>query len=385
MRYSIKHVIKFISCVLIAAFVVGTIPWQELSAASNTHGDYKSDPFKITYDQNSSWGNSTQGQYQIQNTTEYAVNSWTLEIDYSGDVRLSNIWNAKDITNYDTDDKIIVSGNSRIEAGQTYTFGLIAEGKDKAPVAPKSVTTLNYTSDKPVSTPTATPTETQTEVTATPTSTQTVATSTSTPTPTPKQDEETEIFPYAIFAASKNSDFTFSGWKSTIVGDIYTGKDFVYQGSELYMDGYVRTAGTIRTSGWKINMTGSEKHIAPLTIPDWSAAIKAKENELPAISKTSLTSQDKVVANGYYYTKGDLSINGTDFTGDAVIIAKGNITYNVDSLNAGSGRVLLYSENGNITINGTKIGINGILYAPKGKVSINANEVTLNGYFLYFD
>ncbi len=383
MHYSIKHVIKTISCVLIAAFVVGAMPWQEISAASTTHGEYKSSPLEITYDQNSTWGYSTQGQYQVKNTSKYAVNSWTLEIDYSGGVTISNIWNAKDITDYGSDEKIIVSGDSRIEAGQTYTFGLIADGTDKAPVAPKSVKLLDYVSDEPKATPTSTPaetTETEVTVTNTPTSTpKATSTTTSTPTPTPKQEEETEVFPYAIFASSKTSDFTFNGWKSTIVGDIYTGKDFVYQGSELYMDGYVRTAGTIKTSGWKINMTGSEKHIDPLQIPDWSKEIKAKEKVLPAISKSTLTSKDKVVANGYYYTKGDLNINGTDFTGDAVIVAKGNITYNVNSLNSESGRVLLYSENGNITINGTKIGINGIIYAPKGKVSINANEVTLNG------
>ncbi|MDY6339365.1 MAG: cellulose binding domain-containing protein, partial [Saccharofermentans sp.] len=383
MHYSIKHVIKTISCVLIAAFVVGAMPWQEISAASTTHGEYKSSPLEITYDQNSTWGYSTQGQYQVKNTSKYAVNSWTLEIDYSGGVTISNIWNAKDITDYGSDERIIVSGDSRIEAGQTYTFGLIADGTDKAPVAPKSVKLLDYVSDEPKATPTSTPaetTETEVTVTNTPTSTpKATSTTTSTPTPTPKQEEETEVFPYAIFASSKTSDFTFNGWKSTIVGDIYTGKDFVYQGSELYMDGYVRTAGTIKTSGWKINMTGSEKHIDPLQIPDWSKEIKAKEKVLPAISKSTLTSKDKVVVNGYYYTKGDLNINGTDFTGDAVIVAKGNITYNVDSLNAESGRVLLYSENGNVTINGTKIGINGIIYAPKGKVSLNANEVTLNG------
>ena len=383
MNYSIKHVIKTISCVLIAAFVVGAMPWQEISAASITHGEYKSSPLEITYDQDSSWGYSTQGQYQVKNTSKYAVNSWTLEIDYSGGVTISNIWNAKDITDYGSDEKIIVSGDSRIEAGQTYTFGLIADGTDKAPVAPKSVKLLDYISDEPKATPTSTPAETtETEVTVTNTPTTTpkaTSTTTSTPTPTPKQEEETEVFPYAIFASSKNSDFTFNGWKSTIVGDIYTGKDFVYQGSELYMDGYVRTAGTIKTSGWKISMTGSEKHIDPLQISDWSKEIKAREKVLPAISKSTLTSKDKVVANGYYYTKDDLNINGTDFTGDAVIVAKGNITYNVDSLNSESGRVLLYSENGNITINGTKIGINGIIYAPKGKVSLNANEVTLNG------
>ena len=39
----------------------------------------------------------------------------------------------------------------------------------------------------------------------------------------------------------------------------------------------------------------------------------------------------------------------------------------------------MYSEEGNITLNGSKIGINGVLYAPKGRVSINAYDATING------
>ena len=307
MNFSIKHALKTISCVLVAAIVVGLIPWRELSANSNTHGEYSAYPLKVTYDQNSTWGYSTQGQYTLKNESEYDVKSWTLEIDYGGNVKLQNIWNAKDITNYDTDDKITVSYNSTISAGQTYTFGLIADGKNAAPVAPSHVSIVAYDSNEPVEAPAADPTATEVpviteEAEATSTPTEAVAadptnTATATPTPAPaaepEEEPEVEIFPYAIFAGSRSTDFTFQGWKSNIVGDIYTGRNFVYQGSELYVDGTIRTVGNMQSSGWKTKITATETHVDALDIPDWSAAIKAKESVLPKISSSSFRSQKR--------------------------------------------------------------------------------------------
>ena len=149
--------IKVISSILIAALIIGMLPWRELAADVNTHGEYNAYPFDITFEQNSTWNNSTQGQLTIINTSENAVTSWTLEIVYCSNVTITNIWDAADITDYDNDEHIIVSGNSRINAGGTYTFGLIAEGEDSAPVAPIDVNTVQFISDEP--TPTPEPTE----------------------------------------------------------------------------------------------------------------------------------------------------------------------------------------------------------------------------------
>jgi hypothetical protein len=259
MHYSIKHVLKLVSCILVASFIVGFIPWQELSADAKTHGEYKAYPLEITYEQNSSWGYSTQGQYTVKNVSEYTVNSWTIEIKYQGDVRLSNIWNAKDITNYDTDENIIVSSNTKISAGQTYTFGLIADGQDNAPVAPQEIDLVQFDSDEPANTPTPTPTE-EIKATDTPVATDPVEPANTTAVAsTPVPEETAEIFPYAIFSSSKSTNLTFQGWKSNIVGDVYTGKNFSYQGSELYVDGTSRAVGNVQSSGWKTEMHRSGK------------------------------------------------------------------------------------------------------------------------------
>ena len=376
-----KRLIRTVSCFLIIAIICGILPWRELRADADTHGGYESYPFSISYEQNSTWNNSTQGQFTITNTSDYSVYSWTLEIDYFEDVIISSIWDASDITDYDIDENIKVSGAVSIPAGGTYTFGLIADGTETAPVSPISVNVIQYESDEPQEAPTNEPTP---EITDEP-----IPTEAPVVTEVPDQDEEAEptVFPYAIFSGSTEDDFSFQGWKSEITGDIYSGRDFLYQGSELYMEGYARTVGTVQPAGWITDMTGVEEGIDPLPMPDWSEAIEAKEDLMPAIAPDAFTSQNSIIVNGYYYVDDDLTINSSSFSGegDVVIVASGNITYNVDTLapdneeDEQTGKILLYSEEGNVTINGTQIELNGIIYAPQGSVTINAYDTTING------
>ena len=368
--------VKLISSILVVAILVGFFPLRQLLADINTHGEYSSYPFDITYDQNSVWNNSTQGQFEVTNISDYDVTSWSLEIDYYEDVTLDSIWN---VTGNVSNGNIIITGNSTIEPGQTFTFGLIANGEESNPVAPISVNTIQYVSDEPEVTPTPTPTDEPTvspEVTEEPT-TSPIVTEDPTDTPVPTEGptetpspapEEEVVFPYAIFSGSSVDDFSFQGWKSNIVGDVYSGRDFLYQGSELYMEGYARTVGVVNPSGWITNMTGAYEGIEAIEMPDWSEAILAKEDIMPTIEPTVFASQDSIITNGYYYIDDDLTIESSSFSGegDIVIVASGNITYNVDTFSSNmeddeiSGRILLYSEEGNITINGTQIEVNGM-------------------------
>ena len=113
-------------------------------------------------------------------------------------------------------------------------------------------------------------------------------------------------------------------------------------------------------------------------MPDLEEAILARAGEYTYYSESPSYIQDTNIINGSVMVAGDVIISGTNFEGDCYIIADGDIVYNVNSLNT-TGRLVLYSRNGNITVNGTNININGIMYAPKGKVSFNANETTVNG------
>ena len=183
---------------------------------------------------------------------------------------------------------------------------------------------------------------------------------------------------YTIFSSNINEDITLNGWKSSITGGIYSGRDFICNLSEFYLDGKADTVGTVTANGWKINIPEKNENIEAAAMPDLEEAMLAKAGEYAYYSKSPSYIQDTNIINGSIMVAGDVIISGTNFEGDCYIIADGDIVYNINALNT-TGRLVLYSRNGNITVNGTNININGIMYAPKGKVSFNANETTVNG------
>ena len=190
--------------------------------------------------------------------------------------------------------------------------------------------------------------------------------------------ESCRISSYTVFSASQTEDLTLNGWKSNFTGGIYSGRNFVCNLSEFYLDGRADAAGNVTANGWKINIPEKNENVESIAMPDLEESILAKAGEYTYYSESPSFIQDTNIINGSIMVSGDVTISGTNFEGDCYIIADRDITYNVNSLNT-TGRLVLYSRNGNITVNGTNININGIMYAPKGKVSFNANETTING------
>ena len=343
MNYNEGRFFKFLSIVITLTLIIEILPWRLLYADSITHGEHICSPLSIEYDQNSTWGCNTQGQYTITNDSAYNVLSWTIAITYADEVTVTDIWNANNSTS-GSSEQITISSNTPIAAGSTYSFGMIVTGSEVAPTAPISISLVDVIIDEPETTPTPTPTEEPTP-TSGPTE-EATNTPTVTVTPTPS-DAQAEVFPFAIFSASTTTDFTFMGWKSYITGDVYSGKDFSYQGSELYMTGYARTVGQVLPAGWATSMSGIEEGIEPISIPQWDNVI------LDRIS-------DEGGDTDIIYSDSDITIDATTYetTTDPTII---------------------YSSNGNITIIGNEITINGLIYAPDGRITINANNATING------
>lgn len=187
-----------------------------------------------------------------------------------------------------------------------------------------------------------------------------------------------KLYEYAVFSANQNEDMYLNGWKGNFVGGIYSGKNFICNLSEFYLDGKTDTVGTTTANGWQISIPEKNENIEAIPMPDLEEAILAKAGEYEYHSESPAYVQDTNIINGSIMVSGDVIISGTNFEGDCYIIADRDITYNVNNLNT-TGRLVLYSRNGNITVNGTNININGIMYAPKGRVSFNANETNVNG------
>lgn len=369
MNKSLNRWFKILSLWVVLSMVIGFIPWQIIYADALTHAEFDCSPLSVVYDQNATWGNNTQGQYTVTNNIAYNVTSWALEVEFAEDISVDNIWNINNTTQCPSA-RLILSSDTTIYSGSTYSFGMIISGTDTAPVAPVSVTLVDITTDEPIPTSTPTPTE---EPTVTPTATD-IPSPTAEPTPTedplptstPIPSEEptptstvtptseptvtptpSNVFPYAIFSSSSAHDLNIMGWKSYITGDVYTGKDFSFQGSELYMAGYARTVGHVRPSGWTSSMTGAEEEVEPITMPQWGTEI---------IERMSSEGEDTNII----YSTNNISIDATNY---------GTTTE----------PTVIYSSNGNITIFGDTITINGLIYAPNGRVTISASNATING------
>ncbi len=195
-------------------------------------------------------------------------------------------------------------------------------------------------------------------------------------------EEETPIITdnnYAVFSGSTSQGLNLYGWKSYFTGNIYTGNIFNYGGSELYITGKVDAANAIVSNGWITEIAETNEYVTAIPMPDYDEAINTNAQPYEYYETSPAYIEDKTVVNSSIKVNGDVTISGTTFEGDCYIIAEGDITYNVESFNT-TGRVFLYSRNGNITINGSQISINGAMYAPNGSVTFNTYDTTVTGF-----
>ena len=330
-----NRMIKRIRIILVALFFVGALPWRELRADANIHGDYTCDRLSVTYDQVSSWDLNTQGEFVITNISEETVDGWTIKFDFASDVTITSLWNGQDLRNETTPANTLIIGNevynSTINPGESVSFGLIMTGTEFAPVSPLDAESLI---EELV----------QEEVSA-----------------EPEVIEEQTVADPSTCVIFAGSDITISGYRTTIHGDIYSGSDFNYQGSELSVDGIVRSEGAVNISGYSSVIAGTEENALHVDMPDLSEDILTREN--------------------CSYSEESVDISTQTIEGETVIVSEGDITINVDTISEDS-NITLYSVNGNITVSGNQAILNGTIYAPNGRVTINANEITLVGKIL---
>ena len=336
MKLSKNKCFRLLAICLVSLFFVGALPWRELRADANTHGDYNCAPLTVTYDQNSTWDLNTQGEFVITNTSEETVEGWTIKFDFAADVTITTLWNGQDRRHETNPANTLIIGNevynSTINPGESVSFGLIMTGTEFAPVAPLNAELLI---EETVQEEVAVEPEIVVEE-------QTVA------------DPSTCV----IFTGG---DITISGYRTTIHGDIYSGSNFNYQGSELSVDGTVRAEGAANISGYSSVIAGTEENALHVDMPDLSEDILTREN--------------------CSYSEESIDISAQTLDGETVIVSEGDITINVDTISEDS-NITLYSVNGDITVNGNQAILNGTIYAPNGRVTFNANEITLVGKIL---
>lgn len=186
-------------------------------------------------------------------------------------------------------------------------------------------------------------------------------------------------FDYALFSGDPNVPLTINGGTEIISGSGHSNSDTIVKGSDLTITNNMDMVGTFTGTGPKINIGTIIEHYKFLPMPDFSSRVK---DASAVVYDTDQTLNGNVDVTGNIYAKGDITFNGGRINGLGTVLSEGGITIDGNlEYNSANDGVCLYSENGNVTINGGKYGsvIHGIIYAPNGHVVFNGAKVTIHG------
>ncbi len=207
-------------------------------------------------------------------------------------------------------------------------------------------------------------------------------------------------FGYALFSGSTTSGLNLGTNILNINGNVHCNNSITINGSSQTFSGNMEavtsftTSSTIRIDGvcqaasisinpWVGSIVPNQLPTAAsvITMPDFSADAIAEATASGVVFNGDKTYNTSTVnVENSIYINGNLTIGTTTFTGKGIMLATGNINIGVGSLSVNSGSsVCIYSKNGNITINGTNLVINGVLYAPNGCITIQGSNITING------
>lgn len=365
-----RIVLNLFAVVIIPILIVGLLYNGELRADSNTYCEYDCSPLFVTYSETANWDNYTQGEFVLENTSDADIVGWTLNVEYLADVQLSNIWNARNVSDESTPGNVLVISsedyNSVIAPGESVSFGFIVSGTEACSIVPSSIIFVEV---EPVVIATETVDE-ETEVTNDETVFDGAADA--------SENASYEEISFSSCALYTGSDMSFNCWQTNIHGNIYAGGNCNYQGSELSVDGYIGTVGSYQSAAWNATVSGIQENAGETAMPDWSSQIIAKAESMDRIEDTGVLSQGTVCVDGAVISNSSVSVNCSELSGNLVIVADGDIVLNLSSLST-DGTMILYSKSGNIIINGSSIDLTGLLYAPNGSISINVGTMTLNG------
>jgi len=201
----------------------------------------------------------------------------------------------------------------------------------------------------------------------------------------PDSDSPSSSLPVALnftlISGSEKSPLTLRTAKSTIIGNVHTNHNFEFKGSNLFVDGSIVAVNKVDANAPKTEINSIIEHAHPFPMFDAGAVVKTIAGiDAEKINTDKQYNGSKLTFEKSLMVKGRLTFNGSLFQGKGYIISGDDMTFNVSSVSTwGKGRLVLFSENGDITIRASKVNLNGIIYAPNGTVTINSANINING------
>ncbi len=175
---------------------------------------------------------------------------------------------------------------------------------------------------------------------------------------------------YAVYS---DGDIIVNTEKGVFNGNVYSGDDFRYLGSDLCYVNKTLNADSVSDKVQVLNKEDSR-----VSKPDYRELLSSRVRYSDQRSGNVSLDGGVYDLSGSFRTDGGLTVNRTVFSGKGYVTAAKNIKYNALQNEEGT-ELFLTSTEENITIMGSDLVMTGVIYAPKGKVEINAKNFTFNG------
>lgn len=186
------------------------------------------------------------------------------------------------------------------------------------------------------------------------------------------------VFDFALFSGGRDQDLNYSGSSLLVQGDCHSNRNSKFSGSSMVINGAMDVVGTFRRSGSSINVGAIYERSKYLDMPDFSDQVRGKTTNVYGNGHVFGSNVD---VDGNIVVNGSMHMNGSTINGNGVVLAQSDIHINGSSIRYATtdDAVVIYSENGEIHINGSNIDIYGILYAPNGLVQLNGSNIRVHG------
>ncbi len=168
----------------------------------------------------------------------------------------------------------------------------------------------------------------------------------------------------------------FNVEQAVVNGSVYAHDGVQFYGSETArVSGFVSSYGSVDG-----NITAAQSTSRSYVIPDLSDNIAHHADYQQRFDGDTVIAETALDISGGIYTAGNLKLDEVTLSGQGYITAGDSIRcHPVQTDDTAIGWTVLYAENGDIIISGSKLTINGIIYAPHGKVVFNVKHLTING------
>ncbi len=190
---------------------------------------------------------------------------------------------------------------------------------------------------------------------------------------------------YALFSGSETHPLSITSSSTYISGDVFSNHDIKHRGANLQVDGRLNAVGRIDSHHDQLDVWNQWEDVSPETAPDFGRVIRRLVSlDAEVYDQNQLFEGSDLQVERPMMIKGDAAFKGTEFVGKDYIIASGDITFDVTSLESLDDEPLvLYSEYGDIKIQASYSTMRGILYAPKGTVQIDVSSTfELEGHII---